>query len=876
MNYDNTDADKSFQGDDDHEKKSRRTDLLLGKKRESKKGQGRYVMFDEEDSDESSIVSEDIKSPSKMKKSKAFRFSAKKKEKDEKKEKEPKKDERDKEKKKEDKEGKKLKLKTKKKSKHLHVHEEPTHEAAMEVEKPIFGVPLAVAVERNRSHDGIELPALFRDCVDYIEEHGLLCEGIYRISGVKSKVQMLKDSYNRQNPVYLEEHEPNIVASLLKTFLRELPEPVLTTSLMPKFEEASVIKNERRRLEQFSKLVSDLPTCNRLLLSWVIVHMMHVIERQKENKMTLQNVSIVLSPTMQISHRVLNVLFSLAKQLFKDIQLKRYKPPLRPTTSKWSLELPDNPAGLEEELAKQESLLNALHQEVSGVKDADKEEQLWEVQRVVTELKRKIKFAKKAADSEKRRREKEELRRSHAENDDMVLRLELREAPIKKQAPLPPNGDKANENPPSTETANEMAHLPEGEIQKCPAPPTAEKDVDVSEAIHEKEGPAVVSEVAANIEESGPPEDPATIPDDEEEEEEGDGSVTPVNVTEVPQTDTVVTITQESDVKGDNLPSVPVQTEKSDSEDSFEKQVEDILEQEGGAGDSSDEEMASLDVEVEKVKDAELKDQDVTVTVVKDQNKIDPGDEGEKDTDSDADDNAEIKDEGVITPTLKENESADTAGEETTGVITKTGEEVTGELTKTDEPAVVTKTQEEIEREAAALEEEIMNRCKEDVAEFEQPREVILLEDEVMSEEDEEILMLQDQENALRLEEEELVAIESELRKKIETERDEIERLDQEITELQYLRHDSDLEDMSSSSDSSYESEDEEDLQEILNQLLTENEELEKQNSKMCSQIHEERMICLEVKVQIGMIQQKQLESSMGSESMLERDLLLF
>ena len=68
---------------------------------------------------------------------------------------------------------------------------------------------------------------------------GLTCEGIYRISGVKSKVQTLKESYNKGVPVDLLEHEPNVVASLLKQFLRELPQPVLTTALMPKFEEAS-------------------------------------------------------------------------------------------------------------------------------------------------------------------------------------------------------------------------------------------------------------------------------------------------------------------------------------------------------------------------------------------------------------------------------------------------------------------------------------------------------------------------------------------------------------------------------------------------------------------------------------------------------------
>jgi len=41
--------------------------------------------------------------------------------------------------------------------------------------------------------------------------------------------------------------------------------------------------------------------------------------------MTLQNVSIVLSPTMQISHRVLNVFFAYSKVLFRDTVIKRYR-----------------------------------------------------------------------------------------------------------------------------------------------------------------------------------------------------------------------------------------------------------------------------------------------------------------------------------------------------------------------------------------------------------------------------------------------------------------------------------------------------------------------------------------------------------------------
>ncbi|VDI02213.1 Hypothetical predicted protein [Mytilus galloprovincialis] len=98
----------------------------------------------------------------------------------------------------------------------------------------------------------------------------------------------------------------------------------------------------------------------------------------------------------------------------------------------------------------------------------------------------------------------------------------------------------------------------------------------------------------------------------------------------------------------------------------------------------------------------------------------------------------------------------------------------------------------------------------------------------VFLEDDEELIELQEEEHRVKLEEEELIAIEGELRTKIETEKNEIDRLQQEITELQYLRQDSDLEEYSSTSDSSSdEDEDEEDLQEILNDLLEDNESLE-------------------------------------------------
>jgi hypothetical protein len=39
-------------------------------------------------------------------------------------------------------------------------------------EQPVFGVPLELAVERSHCHDGVYIPVVVRDCIDYVQEHG--------------------------------------------------------------------------------------------------------------------------------------------------------------------------------------------------------------------------------------------------------------------------------------------------------------------------------------------------------------------------------------------------------------------------------------------------------------------------------------------------------------------------------------------------------------------------------------------------------------------------------------------------------------------------------------------------------------------------------
>jgi RalA-binding protein 1 len=134
----------------------------------------------------------------------------------------------------------------------------------------------------------------------FIFDLGLQQEGIFRSSGLKTRVVEMRRAYNNRENVLLKDVDPPIIASLLKQYLRyimkniplyficsntvdsvsrELPDNILTNELLSKFEDASSIKDSQLQEETFSGLIRQLPVYNKTLLSWLMVLMEHVIEK---------------------------------------------------------------------------------------------------------------------------------------------------------------------------------------------------------------------------------------------------------------------------------------------------------------------------------------------------------------------------------------------------------------------------------------------------------------------------------------------------------------------------------------------------------------------------------------------------------------------
>ena len=102
----------------------------------------------------------------------------------------------------------------------------------------LFGTDLS---ERAR-YEGRNVPLIIEQSISAVEKRGMDYEGIYRKSGGAAQMRLIHQSFDQEEPVDLEDDdEVNdicAVTSVLKQYLRDLPNPVLPYSLYPQFIEA--------------------------------------------------------------------------------------------------------------------------------------------------------------------------------------------------------------------------------------------------------------------------------------------------------------------------------------------------------------------------------------------------------------------------------------------------------------------------------------------------------------------------------------------------------------------------------------------------------------------------------------------------------------
>lgn len=161
----------------------------------------------------------------------------------------------------------------------------------------VFGADLS----RMRAEDlgEAEVPRVLRDCAKYIREHGMEKEGIFRRAGSSVKMKELKQIYNNGGVVELSEYGGHHqAANVIKTFFRELRQPIMTFALYPLILKFSDDNDDAKLRRVREMLMQHLPPRNLTVLRALVMFLMEVTGHADKNGMTGSNVAIVFGPNL--------------------------------------------------------------------------------------------------------------------------------------------------------------------------------------------------------------------------------------------------------------------------------------------------------------------------------------------------------------------------------------------------------------------------------------------------------------------------------------------------------------------------------------------------------------------------------------------------
>uniref|UniRef100_A0A674B359 StAR related lipid transfer domain containing 8 n=1 Tax=Salmo trutta TaxID=8032 RepID=A0A674B359_SALTR len=161
-------------------------------------------------------------------------------------------------------------------------------------DKQVFGVPPIINVQRS----GQPLPQSIQQAMRYLRSQCLEKVGIFRKSGVKSRIQTLRQlNENSPDHVRYQGQSAYDVADLLKQYFRDLPEPVLTTKLTETFLQIYQCVPKDMRLQAAQAAVILLPDENREVLQ-TLLYFLSDIASAEENQMTAGNLALCLAPSI--------------------------------------------------------------------------------------------------------------------------------------------------------------------------------------------------------------------------------------------------------------------------------------------------------------------------------------------------------------------------------------------------------------------------------------------------------------------------------------------------------------------------------------------------------------------------------------------------
>jgi hypothetical protein len=184
-----------------------------------------------------------------------------------------------------------------------------------------FGLKLSEIMSKP-DHSGKKIPIVIEKIFNFIEQKGMEVEGIFRVGGVVNDVQRLKILLNYRENIDFNQCDIYALASVVKLFFREMPEPLLTHARYKRFLTAlgeffrnisntflldkepiddEFYQNKLAALSAADKLralLQELPVEHYNLAKALFALLYKITKYSHINKMTANNLAIVFGPNI--------------------------------------------------------------------------------------------------------------------------------------------------------------------------------------------------------------------------------------------------------------------------------------------------------------------------------------------------------------------------------------------------------------------------------------------------------------------------------------------------------------------------------------------------------------------------------------------------
>jgi len=170
-------------------------------------------------------------------------------------------------------------------------------ENKVKLQKRTFAMNLQTVCDRDQCPNNM-IPFL-DNCFTYLEQRGLTTTGLFRVSPPKPSLDTIREKIDKGADVdMMEIDEVHMVSGLIKLFLREMPSPLLTFELYQQWMTITTLKSAQEQIVGIKQTIEQLPPANKVLLERLLRLCTKILLYEEQNKMTVENLAIVLCPSI--------------------------------------------------------------------------------------------------------------------------------------------------------------------------------------------------------------------------------------------------------------------------------------------------------------------------------------------------------------------------------------------------------------------------------------------------------------------------------------------------------------------------------------------------------------------------------------------------